>query len=94
MTRHDGRVADELRAVAIQPGFVRHRDRVGAHLRRRDARDLHGERAGERPALARRARARLGHRRVRDAARVDRRAQAARRRRGAGPTGARSRSSA
>ena len=38
-------------------------------------------------------RARLGHRGVRDAPGVDRRAQAARRRRGAGPTAARSRSS-
>ena len=56
-----------------------HRDRLGADLARRDARDLHCLRAGRRAPLADRPRSRLGDRRVRDAARLHRRAQAARR---------------
>ena len=68
-------------------------DRLGADLLRRDARDLHGVGAGVRAALDGRQGPRLGHRRVRDAARVDGRAQAARRHQGPARTGARWRSS-
>ena len=59
----------------------------------RDAGDLHRLGRGRRAALAGGLGPRLGHRRVRDAARLDRRAQAARRQHGPRPTGARSRSS-
>ena len=60
-------------------GLHAHRDRLGADLARRDARDLHRLRPGRRSALDGRPRPRLGDGRVRDAAGVDRRAQAARR---------------
>ena len=59
-----------------------HRDRLGADLLRRHARDLHGVGAGVRPALDGRPGPRLDDRRVRDAPRVDGRAQAARRHQG------------
>ena len=51
---------------------------VGADLDRGDEGHLHGFGAGERSPLARRARDRLGHRRVRNAPGVNGRAQAAR----------------
>ena len=70
-----------------------HRDRLGADLDRRDAGDLHRVGAGARAALDGRQGPRLGHRRVRDAARVDGPAQAARRHARAARTAARSRSS-
>ena len=65
------------------PGRDRHRirragDRLRAHLLRRHARPLHRERGGGRAALAGRLGPRLAHGRVRDAARVDRSAHAAR----------------
>ena len=59
-----------------------HGDRLGADRVRRDARDLHRVDPGVRPALDGGPRPRLGHRRVRDAARVDRRPQGARRQQG------------
>ena len=49
--RSYGRAPDELRPVEIEPGFVRTRDRLGADLGRRDARDLHRLGRGERAAL-------------------------------------------
>ncbi len=66
----------------IDPGFVAHRRRLGADLARRDAGDLHrlGQRLGA--ELDGGPRQRLGDRRVRDAARLDRRAQGARLSRG------------
>ena len=72
----------------------RDRDRLGADQLRRHARDLHRLRAGVRAALDARAGPRLADRRVRDAPRLDGRAQAARRHARAAPTAARSRSSA
>ncbi len=54
-----------------------HRDRLGADLVRRDAGDLHGVGPGVGPALDGRPRQGLDDRRVRDASRVDGRAQAA-----------------
>ena len=72
-----GRAPDGLRPTAIEPGFMRTRDRLGADLGRRDARDLHRLGPGGRAALAGRHGQGLGDRRVRHAARLDRRAQAA-----------------
>ena len=66
----------------IEPGFVRTATGLGADQRRRDARHLHRVGRGERAALDGRPGQRLGHGRVRDAPRLDRRAQAARRHEG------------
>ena len=56
----EGRRPDELRPVEIVTGLRRAGDRLGAHLLRRHAGPLHGERRGGRAALARRQRARAG----------------------------------
>ena len=68
------------RAAPSRPASGLRRDggRLGAVLDRPDARDLHGQRRRGHAALAARHRARLGQRRVRDAAGLDRRAEAAR----------------
>ena len=71
-----------------------HRRRLGADLDRRDAGDLHGVDRRRGAAMDEGARPRLGDRRVRDAPRLDRRAQGARLEEAAAPTAARSRSSA
>ena len=77
-TRSGGRAADELRPVTIEPGFVRTATGSALISLRGHARDLHGVGPGVRAALDGRPRARLDDRRVRDAARVDGGAQAAR----------------
>ncbi len=74
-------------------GVRAHRDRLGADLDGGDARDLHRLGAGERATLAGRIGPRLGHGRVRNAAGLDRRAQAARHQQGPAWTAAPSRSS-
>ena len=79
MTRSNGRGRDELRPVTIEPGFVQTATGCALISLRRHARDLHRLRAGVRPALDGRQGPRLDDRRVRDAPRLDRRAQAARR---------------
>ena len=66
-------------------GVRAHGDRLGPLLAGRDPGHLHGIGLGVGAALARGPRPRLGHRRVRDAARLDRRAQGARLQ--AGPPG-------
>ena len=88
--RGAGRPAPDHDRAGLRP----HGGRLGAHRLRRDARDLHGVRAGVRAALDGGPRPRLGHRGVRHAPRVDRRAQGRATSRRAGPTGARWRSSA
>ena len=92
--RSGGRAAGRAAAGHDRAGLRPHRDRLGADLLRRDARDLHRLGPGVRPALDGGQGPRLGDGRVRDAPGLDRRPQAARRHARAAPTGARSRSSA
>ena len=77
--RSYGRPPDELRPVTIEPGFVRTATGSALISLRRDPRDLHRVGPGVRAEVDGRPGPRLGHRRVRDAPRVDRRPQAARR---------------
>ena len=82
---------DELRPMSIEPGFVRTAT-GSALISMGETRVICTASVQESvPALAGRLGARLGDRRVRDAARLDRRAQAARRQPRAGPTAGRSR---
>ena len=69
--RSNDRAPHDLRPTTIAPHFVKPAAGLGADHAGRDARDLHGVGAGERPALDGRAGPRLGHRRVRDASGVD-----------------------
>ena len=88
-SRHDRDARAQRRPRSERPAAGHDRaglradgDRLGADLVRRDARDLHRVDPGVRAALDGRPRPRLGHRRVRDAARLDGRAQGARRHQG------------
>ena len=85
--RSGGRAPDELRPITIEPGFVRTATGSALISLRRDARDLHRLGPGVRPALDGGPGPRLGDRRVRDAPRLDRRPQAARRHARAAPDG-------
>ena len=91
--RSDGRAADELRPVTIEPGFVRTATGSALITLRRHARHLHRIASRSPCRGGWRQGPRVADRGVRDAARVHRRAQAARRPKGR-PDGRRSRSSA
>ena len=91
-SRSYGRGPGESAPDRDRAGVHAHGDRLCADLGRGDARDLHRLRAGKRPPLDGGQGPGWADGRVRDAARVDRRSQAARRDEGR-PTAARSRSS-
>ena len=75
--RADGRRPDELRPIEILPGFVETAHGSALYLGGAHPRDLHRLGGRGRPSLDARAGARLGDRRVRDAAGLHRRAEGA-----------------